>query len=433
MSSSRNGEYSYLERSLSWQDARDAPSLSERRSTEEQDGYRYVDCSNRKYRNPPVHFSITLKSIDGTTQRTTCHPGSVFEGTINIKLDQPLAARCLKLTFRGSERIHNDSLKKVLKKKAERLFGIQTILWGSAQDNIVHWPLLEAGEHQFPFMCELPMVNYPPTFRHHLASCEFELVACLDRQGIRPFQTVPVFVRYAPYVVSSPLRNPVRYQEETRVSNHVKVLATFMEGTSFNLIDKNTDTLKVQLSIIHLNQQSAKAESIVNHIEASIRREINVSFRSYHQSHLMVMSHVEQSTFGVGNPDGVRTYYIRVPIPSEVNKNNNSTILKNFSVLGMTPTLDFSKHVKLSYKLCITAKIKNGLISNKRELFSIPLHFGTIAHGERSPASLTAYRDPEVVSDTSFLTKPRFIKPPVVEEQLPTYDCDASPPAYDLD
>lgn len=102
MSSSRNGEYSYLERSLSWQDARDAPSLSERRSTEEQDGYRYVDCSNRKYRNPPVHFSITLKNVDGNTRKTTCHPGSIFEGTVNIKLDSPLAARCLKLTFRGS-------------------------------------------------------------------------------------------------------------------------------------------------------------------------------------------------------------------------------------------------------------------------------------------------------------------------------------------
>ncbi|CAO3623242.1 unnamed protein product [Mucor hiemalis] len=329
------------------------------------------------------------------------------------------------------ERIHNDSLSKVLKKKAERLFGIQTILWGSAQNNIMQWPILEAGEHQFPFMCELPMVNYPPTFRHHLASCEFEITGCLDRQGIRPFQTVPVFLRYAPYVVSSPLRDPVIYQEESRISNNVKVLVTFIGGTTFNLIDENTDTLKVQLSIVHLNQQSAKTESTLNHIEASIRREISVSFRSYHQSHTMVMSHVEQSSFGVGKPDGVRTYYIRVPIPSEVNKNNNSTILKNFSVLGMTPTLDFSRHIQLSYKLCITAKIKNGLISNKRELFSIPLHFGTIAPGERSPASLTTYRDPEVVSDTTFFTKPRFIKPPTVEEQLPTYDYDSPPPIYE--
>jgi hypothetical protein len=99
-----NQEYSPLERALSWQDIRDAPSLSGRRlSTEEQgDGYRYVDCSNRRYRNPPVNFFIKLKSIDGNVQQKTCHPGSVFEGTVNIKLDAPLAAQYLKLVFKGA-------------------------------------------------------------------------------------------------------------------------------------------------------------------------------------------------------------------------------------------------------------------------------------------------------------------------------------------
>ena len=103
----RNGEYSPLERALSWQDARDAPSLSSRRSStaEQTDGYRYVDSSNRQYRNPPVNFSATLLRIDGEMNRKTCHPGSIIEGVVKIKLDSPLAAQCLKLIFKGTGKL----------------------------------------------------------------------------------------------------------------------------------------------------------------------------------------------------------------------------------------------------------------------------------------------------------------------------------------
>lgn len=292
---------------------------------------------------------------------------------------------------------------------------------------------MEAGVHEFPFMCELPMVNYPPTFRHHLASCEFELVACLDRMGIRPFQTVPLFIRYEPFVLSSPLKNPIVYKEEnSTISSHIKVLATLLEGNSIHLLD--TNDLKVQLSIIQSTSSGKKSLSSthITDIEASIKRKIDVTHNSYHHSDTMVMSHVEQSTFGMNNTDSTtKTYHIKVPIPNEFNKNNHSAIAKNFSVLGMTPTLEFSKHIKLSYHLYISAKIKkNGLISSKRQLFCIPLRFGTVAPGERLPSSITSYRDPEVTADTTFITKPRFLKPPTTEEQLPAYDHDLSPPEY---
>jgi hypothetical protein len=101
--------YPSLERSLSWQDVRDAPSLSSQRSSSGEDtsddsssNYRYVDSSNRKYRKPPLCFSIVLTHIDGDSRKKTCHPGSIFEGTVHLKLESPLAAQYLKVIFKGA-------------------------------------------------------------------------------------------------------------------------------------------------------------------------------------------------------------------------------------------------------------------------------------------------------------------------------------------
>lgn len=107
MSTSNHQEFIPLERALSWQDVRDSPALSSRRSstTEDNNGYRYVDCSNRKYRKPPLQFSISVICIDGDTNKTTCHPGSIFEGMVQIKLDSPLAVEHLKLVFKASGKI----------------------------------------------------------------------------------------------------------------------------------------------------------------------------------------------------------------------------------------------------------------------------------------------------------------------------------------
>ncbi|KAK4512975.1 uncharacterized protein ATC70_003686 [Mucor velutinosus] len=425
-----------LERTSSWHDILDTPAfdLEEgRSSSSDDDNYRYVDPANRKFRKPPVQFSISILRIDGDTQKKTCHPGSIFEGVVKLKLDTPLAAQHLKLVFKGAERIHSDTIGKANKKRGERLFAIRTILWGkpSCQNNL--WPLIESGEHVFPFMCEIPMVNYPPTFRHHLASCEFELLASLERPALRPFQTVPYQVRYEPFIESKSIKLPNIYQEKLRLDNTHNVVVTLVKGCDYNILDSRTETMKVQLSIINLQkgkQHQDNNAALFNHIEAYVKREVDVTHGSYHRADTMVMTHVEQSKFGVGNHRGACTYYINIPIPIEISKKNNPTILRNFSVLGMTTTTNFSKHIKIEYKLYITAKVRHGLMWAKRQLFCIPLHFGTVAPGEQLPSTLVSYRHPSVTSDTTLSTKPKFIRPPSLEEQLPAYDEETPPPVY---
>lgn len=276
-------------------------------------------------------------------------------------------------------------------------------------------------------MCEIPMVNYPPSFRHHLASCEFELVASLDRPGIRPFQTVPCSIRYEPLVISptttttSSRSNLTEiYKENVKLNHDTKVLVTLCDGRYFNLLDSNQDILKAQVTITQP----------IGHLEVYLKREVMVTYGTYSDSDTMVMSHVDQSSFGIVKKGESTTYFIRLPIPSEISKHNNSSILKNFSVLGMTPTVYFSKYIKMKYKLCITAKIKHGLISTKKQVCCIPIYFGTVPFTSSVPIDLVPYCDPRVLQDTSLRTKPRFIKPHVIEEQLPPYEQDWSLPQY---
>ncbi|KAI8636720.1 hypothetical protein BD408DRAFT_425678 [Parasitella parasitica] len=392
--------------------------------------YRYVDSGNRKFRNPPNNFSISILRIDGDTQKKTCHPGSIFEGVVKLKLDAPLAAQHLKLVFKGAERIHSDAIGNAHRKRGECLFAIRTVLWGKSSCQGRLWPLLESGEHLFPFVCEIPMINYPPTFRHHLASCEFELLASLERPALRPFQTVPCRIRYEPFIELKSAKRPSIYQEKIRLDSTRNVVVTLVKGCDYNILDSRTETMKIQLSIDNLLKDKPFQDNNINHIEAFVKREVNVTHGSYHRSDTMVMAHTEQSKFGVGNHHGARTFYINIPLPIEISKNNNPTILKNFSVLGMTTTANLSKHVKIEYTLHITARVRHGLIWTKRQLFSIPLRFGTVAPGEQVPSTLVNYRDPSVTLDTTLSTKPKFIRPLSLQEQLPAYSEEPRPPVY---
>lgn len=83
----------------------DNPILTQQQAPIEEE-YQFVDRSLRKYRKPPVYFSIALKCIDGDSQKTTCYPGSTIEGIVKIKVDTALAAHHLKLVFKGAG-IHN--------------------------------------------------------------------------------------------------------------------------------------------------------------------------------------------------------------------------------------------------------------------------------------------------------------------------------------
>lgn len=316
------------------------------------------------------------------------------------------------------------------KKKGDQFFAVRTTLWGihnhQQEDNEDNkWPVLEPGDHQFPFMCEIPMVNYPPTFRHHLAACEFEMMASLERPGIRPFQTIPFSIRYEPYILSTlHSKYPDIYQQQKVMESHTLRLC-LLKGREYNILD--TDTMPIQLHI-------QGDHSTINQFQIYLKRKVRIEYGSYQQSDSMVMSYMEQNKFkrSSNNNNGSSVYNIALPIPIEKAKKQDEILSKNFSVLGMTVTDTLSRYVQIEYQLQVSARIKQNIIWSKSKLlFSIPLHFGTII-APQLPHNLLHYRDPEVVNDTTLLTKPKFIKVPrqQYQEQLPLYTEDVPPPMY---
>ncbi|RCI07294.1 hypothetical protein CU098_014015 [Rhizopus stolonifer] len=402
-----------LERPLSWQDTRDVFPLSSRQLQ----GYTYVDSSNRKYRKPPVHFSANITSIDGDCSKTTCYPGSTFAGYVQLNVEYPLAAQYLKLLFRATEHIYENNNRKV----RVRLFAVRTVLWGSPNVTGSQWPVVEPGQHRFPFLCELPLVNYPPTFRHHLASCEFEILATLERPGIRPFQTIPVDIRYQPLVLTTSLKIPPAYQEEVNISN-TKIIMTLPRGISYNLLDANSRGCLIDVKLTFPDGHPS-----ISNMEASLRRQVHVSCRDYQQTDSMTMTHVEQSAFRTHE----KSYYIKIPIPTENNPLNTPAIQRNFSVLGMTTSLvGHSRYTQVTYRLVITARIRHGFLFHKRTLFYTVIQMGTLSPGAQVPSSV--FSCSSVPSNATMSIKPRFLYVPGTQEQLPAYQDEPSPPQYSL-
>lgn len=302
-----------------------------------------------------------------------------------------------------------------------RLFAVRTVLWGSPNVTGSQWPVVEPGQHRFPFLCELPLVNYPPTFRHHLASCEFEILATLERPGIRPFQTIPVDIRYQPLVLTTSLKIPPAYQEEVNISN-TKIIMTLPRGISYNLLDANSRGCLIDVKLTFPDGHPS-----ISNMEASLRRQVHVSCRDYQQTDSMTMTHVEQSAFRTHE----KSYYIKIPIPTENNPLNTPAIQRNFSVLGMTTSLvGHSRYTQVTYRLVITARIRHGFLFHKRTLFSTVIQMGTLSPGAQVPSSV--FSCSSVPSNATMSIKPRFLYVPGTQEQLPAYQDEPSPPQYSL-
>ncbi|CAO3688920.1 unnamed protein product [Rhizopus stolonifer] len=382
------------------------PSLLSSRSPSSERDYMFVDSSNIKYKKPPVHFSVIVTSIDDDYNKTICHPGSTFTGYIQLNIDYPLAAQCIQLLFRATEQIHDN------KKEKENLFSIREILWGLPSVTGTQWPVIKPGNHRFQFLCEMPQVNYPPTYKHPMASCDFEILASLERPGTRPFQTIPFPISYQPLVLTNPLKTPRAHQEYTSLSNNT-ITIILPKGCSYNLLDNHNNHRQLDVFLL-LNTRHTAPKTF----ELSLRKEVHVAGQP---TDTVILSHVDQSSFRTKViTEGCIKHFIQIPIPTE-------SSLHSKKQSGITPTLtEHSDCIRIVYKLVVTAKVRRGLRSQKLILFSIPVQMGTLPFGVQVPSNIVSYY--MLPPDTT--SKPRFLYLPSNEEQLPAYQDEVTPPLY---
>ncbi|KAI9030010.1 hypothetical protein CLU79DRAFT_695530 [Phycomyces nitens] len=376
---------------------------------------RYVSRGSREFTRPPTSFTIQLSPHHYRNQQGVCYPGAVLEGVVNVTLGEPLAAQHLKLVFKAAEKLNYDTLGWDSTKPEGRLFGVRTLLWGTSPDVTGPmsslWTVMEAGQHSFPFVCELPLVNYPPSFSHHLVACTFSLVGSIERPGERPFQTAPLNLQYHPILETCPLKIPKPYIQYVKLSHSLTACVSLVH-TSFNILE--TEKIPIEISFCG-ETDPTKFTPTITHVELSLKRFMKVSRGPFYRNEAVLISRVDRRL-----TEGGGSLQFNVPLISE---NTN---------LKTTATLNYSHHLSLSYQISVSIKVRHRpFMSTKRLLCVVPITLGTLPPGGRIPSDMMVFTESRVVHDTTLLTKPKFMRPIEYspEHQLPAYDSQR-PPSY---
>ncbi|KAI8047117.1 hypothetical protein BDF21DRAFT_352441 [Thamnidium elegans] len=366
------------------------------------------------HKHPQVSIDTLFDSkYLNTNGIVTCCPGSVFEGSVKIKTSIPMAVNHIKIVFKATERVNYDAMGwKKSKTDDTRLFAIRNILWGLPATSTVGgspsvYPILEAGDYVFPFTCQLPMINYPPTLQHHLIATAFNIVVSIVKANDSVSKTVPVY--FQP-IIETLLLRPT-YTEEHKLSQHISAIIT-VPKLAYN-INESAQSISVKVQLYTDNQESIH----ISHLCVYIKKFFKIKYKTSTKSE-----------------DTVVASYDYIKIPTTCPNNLSLKLDLPDSAEPFPVTLDYSPYLTIQYKLVATVKIRHGPINFKKKLFDIPVIFGTLPVGMTAPRQLESYSNIKE-NIASIHCKPTFLRPQpkeALEESLPAYDSIGKPPAYTI-
>ncbi|KAI8094579.1 hypothetical protein BDF21DRAFT_490060 [Thamnidium elegans] len=349
-------------------------------------------------------------------------PGSVFQGIVHLRMKEtPVAADRIVIAFRGAENataIH-DGIKFLVPLLKNPFFGMQQTLWQRTRDDC----LLTEDHYQFPFTIQMPMIQFPPSMEHALYQCKFDLSAKL----IRTTFTLPTVVTqrsisYMPFIETSLLKQPIieeGHDSGLYASARLHSLA-YVPGdsipitivasrrqTSSSGTSNNTQKRKRK------EDQPAEVNSILLELceTVGLVQSRAVSITRVVASHLYKPNAkgYKYALVKTQNGSGAE-YQVALPLP-----------------VDLTPSINYSKIVKVSYTLRIKIKSNHstflvGSIWNSIVDMELPLKIGTLGYGIRASQDLQVY-----YVDTE--NSPRFLRSLEYEESLPLYE-SAKLPTY---
>ncbi|KAI8978072.1 hypothetical protein BDB01DRAFT_800672 [Pilobolus umbonatus] len=341
-------------------------------------------------------------------------PGSVFQGIVHLKMKEtPLAADRIVIAFRGSEiatAIH-DGIKFVVPLLKNQFFGIQQTLWQRTREEC----LLSDDHYQFPFTIQMPMIQFPPSMEHSLYKCTFELSAKL----IRTTFTLPTVITrrtisYMPFIETSLSKKPVIEE------GHSSGLYAFARLHSFAYVPGDEIPIAIVASRRSLNKKTSKVEdqpAEVNSISLELCQTVQLKYHKAISDSSVVSSHTHKLNTKGSKYSLVKIatghaaeYKVTLPLPAE-----------------LTPTLDYSKIINLSYQLKVKIKSAHSIMGPLRNSvieMMIPLKMGTLGYGIHAARDLQDY----YLEDTNKPEfSPRFLRSLEYEEALPLYECSKLP------
>ncbi|SAM01197.1 hypothetical protein [Absidia glauca] len=337
-------------------------------------------------------------------------PGSVFQGHVELHLQQPLVMDRLRLVFQGQEcLVPFDVTPGVVRAKSVPLFGIQQTLWDS-KDGLQS---LDAGTYKYPFTIQMPMVQYPPSTCQDSYKCTFNLIAVAESQHQSKYTTLIIKeleMLYMPFVETRLMKKRLvstQQQSDLQVTTKLHSL-DYVPG----------DTILGSLTVTTLPTSSPSSKKSLDVSLKLYRTVTNLYFDDVPAITQVVAStstKLSPVECGKGTPTVYSSSALELDIPDD-----------------LVPTFTYSKLASVTYRLALSVKRKGPLAMWAQEVaIDWPLTIGTLGAGVRSSSDLMIYSALDSTVDSSQQLRPRFMKAVEYEDALPLYE-PSRLPAYQV-
>lgn len=335
------------------------------------------DCSLSIELLPEFGWSIKGEHVYG--------PGSVFQGSVKVNLHTPLPVERVRLAFYATESVpYFDYSLSIPRQAKKTLFSIQNTLWESPGH------LYPKVDYSFPFTIQMPMIQFPPSTDHSKYQCLFQLIAIVDTGDNTVIKSV-VPVKCMPFVETSLLKSPmVKHARKGDLSARVRMVAQeFVAG----------DSIPISL---HVGKHSKKPAGSLDYVTVQLELVQTLSF--LHTNEIPDQTKIvaaSTSKLLLINSACEADFELKVPVDA-------------------SPSCDYSKLVKISYTLKVSADQKGPLGGIWRYSVGVEdtlITIGTLGYGIRTSNELKLYSD--MVENVS---SPKFMKSIEYEDALPLYD-----------
>ncbi|KAG2224966.1 hypothetical protein INT45_000087 [Circinella minor] len=336
-----------------------------------------------------ILIKINQQYHDGNSTTVRCTPGAVFEGEVEVYLTHPLDVEYLRLIFRGVEVVNYGVMGRSTKGDTGTLFGVRTTLSLSQT--------LDPGYHRFPFLCQMPMVNFPHTFKHGLLDTSYTFTATINDKykTEQPFE-----IKFEPHIATSPYAKIHTYTYN-RDEFHITLL------TGLNYQQRRDHFIRIK--VVQKSQQEKESSSLTTLITGTTTT-ISASLKRYLTFDGVSIRPETLSISSPSIPSDCASSSSSILSRPDIEQEDDGEILEiKIPYAAPLPSVTESSRFSAIYKVCVHVKVRCGpMIMLTRKLFEVPIHFGTMPHGTHIPDGLLSYTDDAVAKDMTTRAKPRL-------------------------
>ncbi|KAG1447413.1 hypothetical protein G6F56_009270 [Rhizopus delemar] len=317
-----------------------------------------------KSRVPKIHFEILIHpQYQNDHGQATCSPGSVVEGLVKAYVTMPTIIKHIKLIFEATEKLNYAAMGwEKARARDGRLFSASKVLWGSSE-----WSIIDVGEYIFPFICQMPVVNFPPTFHNHSIDIEFVMFVSAQRPKQTPIISKPIELQFQPIIETITTKNLHVSVQKTQLTRHITAQVS-VPRLAYNI---HEDLLSIPVTVKFLSEDEYHLG--VSQLQIYITRCYQVFYKNYSRSETTTITSCEIKKLHTHST----THSFQLKLDDQ--KKN------------IQPTLNYSSCLKVEYRMVVAVKVRHGLINIKNKLFDEPLTFGTLSPGVSTPRLLEPY------------------------------------------